>query len=120
MRVCDYRDVEVLPDSIVYCDIPYRGTRGYGDNHGRKNEFDYSVFYDWAESQDVPVFISEYWCPCDRFDCIAEFNRTSTLSATNNAKKEIEKIFIPKKWAQWWQERTKKPEAPKQLDLFDL
>ena len=27
---------------------------------------------------------------------IAEFPRTSTFSATNNSKKEIEKVFVPK------------------------
>lgn len=86
----DYRDVEILPDSVIYCDIPYKDTGGYG------MEFDHEAFYDWCEKQTELVLISEYWCPPERFVCIAEFPRTSTFSATNNSKKEIEKVFVPK------------------------
>lgn len=118
MRVCDYRDVEILPDSIIYADIPYRDTAGYGFTKS-KNDFDYDSFYLWAENQEAPVFISEYWCPDDRFLCVAEFDRISTMSATNNAKKEKEKIFIPKKWAQWWEDINTDPKETKQLNLFE-
>lgn len=88
----DYRDVEILPDSVIYADIPYKFSRGYGDDE----EFDHEAFYDWCEKQTALVLISEYWMPEDRFVCIAEFPRTSTFSATNNSKKEIEKVFVPK------------------------
>lgn len=50
----DYRDVEILPNSVVYCDIPYAGTGDYGNN------FNHKEFFDWAASRDFPVFISEY------------------------------------------------------------
>lgn len=86
----DYRDVAILPDSVIYCDIPYKGTRNY-----RGVEFDHSAFYDWALAQTAPLFISEYSAPSD-FECIAEFERTSTFSATNNSLKKIERIFRPK------------------------
>lgn len=92
-QVCDYREVEILPNSIIYCDIPYKDTREY-----KYDTFDHEAFYDWAEAQEVPVFISEYWMPEDRFKCIAEWERTSTFSATNNALKKIEKLFVPNKW----------------------
>lgn len=117
MRVCDYRDVEILPDSIIYADIPYRDTAGYGKTE-RKNDFGYDSFYLWAENQEAPVFISEYWMPEDRFLCIAEFDRMSTLSATNNSMRVVEKVFLPNKWKEWW-EKHKKPELPKQLNIFD-
>lgn len=91
MRVADYRDIEILPNSVIYCDIPYKGTTGY------KNEvFDYKTFYDWCERQAQPVFISEYWMPEDRFECVAEFERTSTFSRSNNSLRKIEKIFRPR------------------------
>lgn len=89
-KVGDYRNVEILPDSVIYADIPYKSTCGYG------MDFDHEAFYDWCEKQAALVLISEYWMPEDRFVCIAEFPRTSTFSATNNSKKEIEKVFVPK------------------------
>lgn len=96
MRVADYRDIEILPDSIIYADPPYKGTTGY--NGSKMCNFDHESFYDWCEAQEVPVFISEYWMPEDRFKCIAEWERTSTFSATNNALKKLEKLFVPNKW----------------------
>lgn len=86
----DYRELEMLPDSVIYCNPPYKDTGGYGI------DFNHEAFYDWCEKQTSLVLISEYWMPEDRFVCIAEFPRTSTFSATNNSKKEIEKVFVPK------------------------
>ena len=37
-----YDEVPILPDSVIYCDIPYRNTDGYGDD--KKNTFDYEKF----------------------------------------------------------------------------
>ena len=87
----DYRDVEILPDSVIFCDIPYRNTREY-----RNGTFDHDVFYEWAIKQTAPLFISEYWMPEDRFECVAEFERVSTFSATNNSLRKVERIFRPK------------------------
>ena len=89
-RVGSYQDVEIEPDSVVYCDPPYVNTTGYGC------EFDHEVFYDWLESLVVPVFISEYWMPEDRFVCVKEFAHTQSMSGTG-AKKVVEKLFVPKK-----------------------
>lgn len=97
MQICDYRDVDILPDSVIYCDIPYKDTFCYSNN-GEKINFDYGAFYDWCERQAVPVFISEYWMPEDRFKVIAEWDRTSSFSSTNNSLKVKEKLFVPNKW----------------------
>lgn len=86
----DYRDLEILPDSVIYCDPPYKDTGGYG------MEFDHESFYDWCEKQTSLVLISEYWMPEDRFVCITDFERKSTFSATNNDLSRIEKVFVPK------------------------
>ena len=91
----DYRTVNILPNSVIYCDIPYKCTNGYS-NTSKKNDFDYEAFYDWCERQTNPVFISEYSMPDDRFECIMEIETISTLSSTNNAKKYVERLFIPK------------------------
>ena len=61
-----------------------------------KPSFDYEAFYDWCERQTNPVFISEYSMPDDRFECIMEIETISTPSSTNNAKKSVERLFIPK------------------------
>lgn len=91
MSMKDYRDVEILPDSVIYCDIPYRNTREY-----RNDTFDHDAFYKWALRQTAPLFISEYWMPEEEFVCVAEFERASTFSATNNSLRKIERIFRPK------------------------
>lgn len=88
--VGDYRNVPILPDSVIYCDPPYKDTDGYGI------DFDHEAFCDWCEKQTALVLISEYWMPEDRFVCIAEFERKSTFSATNNSLSRIEKVFVPK------------------------
>ena len=85
-----YDSVAIKPNSVIYCDIPYRSTATYNDF-----DFDYDRFYDWALSQKEPIFISEYDMPSD-FICIAEKEKTCQLSATNNSLKSIEKIFVPK------------------------
>ena len=91
MKVADYREIDILPDSVIYCDIPYFNTREY-----KHDTFDHQDFYDWCEKQAQPLYISEYWMPEDRFECVAEFERTSTFSATNNSLKKIERIYCPK------------------------
>ena len=86
----DYRQVTVRPGDVVYCDIPYKGT---GAEYCKG--FDHEAFYDWAEAQTVPVIISEYWMPEDRFRCVDARVRFGHMSATNNSRKPLEKLFVP-------------------------
>lgn len=86
----DYKDIKILPNSIIYCDIPYKGKKKYD----RKN-FDYEEFYAWCERQTELVIISEYEMPTDRFVCISSKETLTTICATNNNKKAVEKLFIP-------------------------
>ena len=83
-----YDEVEIKPDSIVYCDIPYKNTDEY------EFKFDYEKFYDWCSKQKELTFISSYELPADRFTCIASFNHRSILSANKN-NPVVEKVFIP-------------------------
>lgn len=103
----DYQAVPIPDNSVIYCDIPYKNTAKYQAH--KKSNFDYDRFYDWAERQEVPIFISEYWMPEDKFRCIAEIKRTDTFSPTKNSKNVAEKIFVP------IHQQTK---IPKQLKLF--
>ncbi len=90
----DYRKVPIKDNSIIYCDIPYRGTAEYDKN----NSFNHQEFYEWAASQNNPVFISEYNLPDDRFKAIARFKKRSLLSQASkeNTLVKIEKVFTNK------------------------
>lgn len=89
ITVGSYDQVEILPDSVIYCDIPYEGTDGY------LTEFDFEKFYSWCEKQTEPLFISSYKMSADRFVCVAMFKHRCTLSSTENVE-VTEKVFIPK------------------------
>lgn len=104
--VLSYEQMVIPKDSVIYCDIPYEGTNKYNKAEG----FDYERFYQWAESQTEPVFISSYQMPTDRFDCIEEFTHRSTLCATAN-NSVTERIFVPK-------HQTERGNICQQLTLF--
>ena len=89
LSVGSYKDVKIEPDSVIYCDIPYRGTAEYigGFNHDE--------FYDWCEKQTELVIISEYDMPRDRFVCIAEKEKPVLLSGGVSGK-ATERLFVPK------------------------
>lgn len=74
MTNCDYKYVAIEPNSVIYCDIPYKGTGDYG------KAFSHSEFFDWAETQANPVFISEYEIEDDRFFLLKEFSHRSTFA----------------------------------------
>ena len=73
-----YDEVPILPDSVIYCDIPYKDTEGYG------MEFDHARFYQWAQSQKELCVISEYAMP-DDFMRVAFIQKRVTMSATANS-----------------------------------
>ena len=84
----DYRDVEIKPNSIIYCDPPYKGTDGYND------AFDHEPFYDWCCRQTELVVVSEYTMPADRFAEVYAVKHRSLYSQTvNNAV--MERLFVP-------------------------
>ena len=86
----DYRDVKILPDSVIYCDIPYKGTDEY--NAGG---FNHDEFYSWCAKQKELVLISSYEMPKDFIE-IASFSHRSTLCSGKGSLKVTEKVFIPK------------------------
>ena len=91
-RQGDYREIEVRPGDVLYCDPPYKGTDGYNEAG-----FDHEAFYNWVAAQDVPVYISEFWMPEDRFMCIWEKKRASRLSQKGTEGKVSEKLFVPRR-----------------------
>lgn len=85
----DYDRIYLPTDSIVYCDIPYRGTKQYETS---KN-FNYENFYEWCRSNRhrYQIFISEYAMP-DDFECIWQKSVTTTINP-NKTLKPVEKLF---------------------------
>lgn len=81
-----YEQVNITgKNPVIYCDIPYKGTGEY-----KEGGFNYEAFYEWAADINHPVYISEYAAP---FKEVHAFKHRSSLSATNNAKQTIEKLF---------------------------
>ena len=89
----DYAQVEILPNSLIYCDIPYKNTNAYGNK--KINSFDYERFYSWCEQQTELVIISEYEMPRNRFICIDEIEK-SVMMNSGADQKTIERLFVPK------------------------
>ena len=83
-----YLDLGIPPNSLIYCDPPYKGTTGY------KNNIDYDIFWDWCRTKTKEghtVFISEYNAP-DDFECILEV-KCKTVLDKNSQKERTEKLF---------------------------
>lgn len=90
----NYFDIEIPPQSLIYCDPPYRNTKEYQFSRG----FDYEHFYQWCidmEKLGHTVIISEYEMPSDKFECIWSKEVTNAMNPTIT-KKAVEKLFIPK------------------------
>ena len=92
----DYQDVKILPHSTVYCDIPYKGTNRY-----QRGGFDHDRFYEWADSRDFPVFVSEYDMP-QEFAPISIQRHQSSINA-DRPKTVAEKIFVQRRFAKRYQ-----------------
>lgn len=84
---CDYQDLIIPDNSIVYYDPPYYNTTKY------KDKFDHHRFYDYCRiiSQKHEVYISEYYMPSD-FEILWEMEISSSLD-TKKSKTGIERLF---------------------------
>lgn len=80
-----YDQVKVLPNSVVYCDPPYKGTAGY------LLEFDHNKFWTWVMDQKEPVFVSEYQAP-KGVHTVAAFRHKKSLASTTPVD-SVEKLF---------------------------
>lgn len=89
-----YYEVELPPNSLVYCDPPYLNTTQYD----AVEKFDHERFYNWIRDkvkEGHKIWISEYSMP-DDFICIKEWNITSEMHHSTEKKKAVEKLFIHK------------------------
>ena len=103
LHVGSYDEVDIKPNSILYCDIPYENTQEYV---GKGKNFDHKRFYDWACKQDELVVISSYDISDSRFQRVVNFKKTSLLNglATIREKKD-EGLFIPRDKIELWKKR---------------
>lgn len=101
----DYRVFAIPQGAVVYCDPPYKGT---GEYNCRKDsvKFNHDEFWSWVREQDELVIVSEYNAPED-FVSVAEKVRCSTLSATNNNLRVLEKLFVHQSKLDEYKQRMK-------------
>lgn len=87
-----YLELQIPPDSIIYCDPPYKDTCGYNV------KFNHEEFWEWVRTktkEGCEVFVSEYNAPND-FECV--WSKEVEVNLDNNNKKSaklrpIEKLF---------------------------
>lgn len=87
----DYSKMSIEPNSLIYCDIPYKNSKQYAFSR----DFNYEKFYDWcreiSKRENCKIFISEYWMP-DDFECVWSKEITNSLNSIKTYK-PIEKLF---------------------------
>jgi len=82
-----YDEINILPNSVVYCDIPYEGTSDYG-------KFDRKKFLDWSASRKFPVYVSEYNIIDDRFKQVYSIDKRSMLKGgLKGDRNKSEKLY---------------------------
>ena len=85
----DYRELRFDEPGIIYCDPPYKDTIDHGEDYAVP--FCHDEFYSWCEAQKLPVYISEYQMPEERFVCVAEWDKVTTMAAktTNHVTERL-------------------------------
>ena len=89
----DYREMRFDEPGIIYCDPPYKDTADYGEDYAER--FCHDEFYSWCEAQKLPVYISEYQMPEDRFVCVAEWDKVTTM-ASKTTSHVTERLWRPR------------------------
>jgi len=82
-----YDDVIIttpIEETIIYLDPPYKSTSKYS------KDIDHDIFLQFVKDSPYKIYVSSY-----DFDlpCVFELSHKSSLSATNNSKKVVEKLF---------------------------
>ena len=95
----DYRDVEIPSDAIVYVDPPYANT-----NCRAYQGFDFDAFHAWLDCVPNLTVVSEYTCPPHCVQ-VAEREHYTTMSANSNKLPRVERLFVPERQLDEYQER---------------
>ncbi len=90
---CSYDHVKPPPDSIVYCDPPYRGTLEYGGVEPFDSDKFWNVAREWAQG-GVCVFVSEYTAPTG-WHSIMDHNALLHVKRTSSKReRRTERLFV--------------------------
>ena len=92
-RSCDYTELEIPKNSVIYADPPYKDTKQY--QYSRN--FDHERFYEWCRekvAEGHTLFVSEYNMPSD-FECVWSKDVTCAMNQTIT-KNTTEKLFVLK------------------------
>jgi len=84
-----YEQVEIKPNSIIYCDPPYKNTGSY------IRPFDHDKFWDWARNNPHPVYISEYKAPKD-FKLVTAISHKKNMSSKGMITDSMEMLYCNK------------------------
>lgn len=78
----DYRDLDIQPNDVVYCDPPYiNTTKDYGG-------FDFESFHDWYTSSPEDAYISEYTQLPDT-EVYADLGKKISMTSTGKRRNEL-------------------------------
>ena len=86
----DYREVHIEPNSIIYCDPPYKETADYQN----KMSFNSEEFFKWVYENKNPVYFSEYDAD-KRFELVFQKSKRQMFSPQKQLAKDkgVEKIY---------------------------
>ncbi len=87
----DYREMDITPNSIVYCDPPYE------DTHGYLGKFDSKEFWDWVMEKyraGVEIYVSEYKAPRG-FRSIYAHLRLSKAGSNKAFTPTFDHLYVP-------------------------
>lgn len=87
----DYSALTIPHGSLVYCDIPYKGTTEYSAT----GWFDHEMFYRWAKEQGSRIIISEYEMnvPAGAKVIWQQESKQDIRSTSSDKKKTVEVLF---------------------------
>jgi DNA adenine methylase len=89
LLTCDYSQLDIPKNSIIYCDPPYANSTKY------LNGFNHLDFFNWCRKKVIDghiVYVSEYNAP-DDFKCVFEKEIVSSLTKDTGSKKGVERLF---------------------------
>lgn len=84
----DYRAINISPNSVIYCDIPYANTKKYTND----TDFDYEKFYQWCKMQTAPIYVSSYQISYPGFEMVGEIAKRELMSIGQTNKK-MERLY---------------------------
>ena len=92
-----YENVEIMPNSLIYCDIPYNSQSSKG-SYGCDYDSFHNEFYNWALNNENCVVFSEYMgnVPSE-FEIIWQKKKTNLMAPGGGSKKSIEVLAWNKK-----------------------